>query len=159
MSPENYKALREKIGTQDQVASLLGVARAVLAKRETGKATISTEAATALASLVAQAAIVAQLVSSPSPSLAPAADTPARAPEPAPPVVGHGSTADAMRILGLKSGVTYSRQDVKAAGKTAQARANPDLNPESSPEEFERVTRAYEMVLSMFGTLEKDDQL
>ncbi len=150
MSPENYKALREKIGTQDQVASLLGVARAVLAKRETGKGTISTEASTALASLVAQAAIVAQLIASPSPApTQPAAPNPSSAPS------RHDDLAASFLALGLTPGSSYTRKDVKAAGKTAQARANPELNPESSPEEFARIARAYELVLSQFGTIDE----
>lgn len=48
MTPSDYKTLRESIGTQEIVASLLGIARETLARRETGKATICTESELAI---------------------------------------------------------------------------------------------------------------
>jgi hypothetical protein len=48
MNHTEYKNLRESIGTQEIVASLLGIARETIARRETGRATIGTEATFAL---------------------------------------------------------------------------------------------------------------
>ncbi len=48
MTHTEYKNLRESIGTQEIVASLLGIARETIARRETGRATIGTEATFAL---------------------------------------------------------------------------------------------------------------
>jgi DNA-binding transcriptional regulator YiaG len=48
MTPSEYKALRQKLGTQQQVADLLGVHRVTIADREAGRKPISREAAAAL---------------------------------------------------------------------------------------------------------------
>lgn len=44
MQPEQYKATRERLGTQAEVARILGVNRVTVAKRETGKMKITWEA-------------------------------------------------------------------------------------------------------------------
>tara|TARA_R100000655_G_scaffold2310_2_gene9336 strand:+ start:475 stop:732 length:258 start_codon:yes stop_codon:yes gene_type:complete len=51
MTPKEYKATREKIGTQAAVAPLLDVNRVTLAKRESGAWEITKEAALALEAL------------------------------------------------------------------------------------------------------------
>jgi DNA-binding XRE family transcriptional regulator len=51
MTPEEYKATRERLGTQAEVASLLGVNRVTVAKRENGTMTITNEAVLAIQSL------------------------------------------------------------------------------------------------------------
>jgi DNA-binding XRE family transcriptional regulator len=51
MKPEDYKATREHLGTQAEVASLLGVNRVTVAKRENGTMTITNEAVLAIQSL------------------------------------------------------------------------------------------------------------
>lgn len=51
MNPEQYKAEREKRGTQAEVAAKLGVARVTLARRETGERPVSRECFLALLSL------------------------------------------------------------------------------------------------------------
>ena len=51
MSPEKYKAIRKSIGTQAEVASMLGNARETIARRESGKDRITTEAALAIEAL------------------------------------------------------------------------------------------------------------
>lgn len=51
MTPEEYKATRERLGTQAEVASLLGVHRVTVAKREGGTMTITNEAVLAIQSL------------------------------------------------------------------------------------------------------------
>ncbi len=51
MQPEEYKATRERIGTQAEVARLLGVNRVTVAKRENGTMTITNEAVLAIRSL------------------------------------------------------------------------------------------------------------
>ncbi len=51
MQPEEYKATRERLGTQAEVASLLGVNRVTVAKREGGTMTITNEAVLAIQSL------------------------------------------------------------------------------------------------------------
>ena len=51
MKPEDYKATRERLGTQDEVAAMLGVNRVTVAKRENGTMTITNEAALAIRSL------------------------------------------------------------------------------------------------------------
>ena len=51
MSPTEYKAAREHLGTQAEVASLLGVNRVTVAKRENGTMTITNEAVLAIQSL------------------------------------------------------------------------------------------------------------
>ena len=48
----DYKATRERIGTQVEVAARLGVARSTVARRETGTMPITEEAANALLWLV-----------------------------------------------------------------------------------------------------------
>jgi DNA-binding transcriptional regulator YiaG len=48
MTPSEYKALRQKLGTQQQVADLLGVHRVTIADREAGRKPISREADYAL---------------------------------------------------------------------------------------------------------------
>jgi DNA-binding transcriptional regulator YiaG len=48
VSPEEYKALRERLGSQARVARALGVHRVTLAKREVGMLPIDREAAYAL---------------------------------------------------------------------------------------------------------------
>ena len=53
MNAKKYKALRAKLGlTQDELASLLGVTRKTVNRREAGDATITTEAELAIRSLV-----------------------------------------------------------------------------------------------------------
>lgn len=51
MTCEEYKALREKIGTQAEVSARLQVSRVTVAKRETGAMVITEEAALALPAL------------------------------------------------------------------------------------------------------------
>ena len=51
MNPEEYKATRERIGTQAEVAAMLGVNRVTVAKRESGTMTITNEAVLAIQSL------------------------------------------------------------------------------------------------------------
>ncbi len=51
MQPEQYKATRERLGTQAEVARLLGVNRVTVAKRENGTMTITNEAVLAIQSL------------------------------------------------------------------------------------------------------------
>ena len=51
MQPEQYKATRERLGTQAEVARLLGVNRVTVAKRENGTMTITSEAVLAIQSL------------------------------------------------------------------------------------------------------------
>lgn len=51
MNPEQYKAEREKRGTQAEVAEKLGVSRITLARRETGTRPVSRECFLALLSL------------------------------------------------------------------------------------------------------------
>lgn len=51
MTAAEYKATRERLGTQAEVASLLGVNRVTVAKRENGTMTITTEAVLAIQSL------------------------------------------------------------------------------------------------------------
>ena len=51
MIPEEYKATRERLGTQAEVALLLGVNRVTVAKRENGTMTITNEAILAIQSL------------------------------------------------------------------------------------------------------------
>lgn len=51
VNPEQYKAEREKRGTQSEVAGKLGVSRITLARRETGTRPVSRECFLALLSL------------------------------------------------------------------------------------------------------------
>mgnify|MGYP001349778918 FL=1 len=51
MSPADYKATRESLGTQAEVAAFLGVNRVTVAKRENGTMTITNEAVLAIQSL------------------------------------------------------------------------------------------------------------
>ena len=51
MNPEEYKATRERIGTQAEVAAMLGVNRVTVAKRENGTMTLTNEAVLAIQSL------------------------------------------------------------------------------------------------------------
>lgn len=52
MTPDEYKALREKLGlTQAGLAARLGVTRKTVNRREAGEATITTEAELAIRSL------------------------------------------------------------------------------------------------------------
>lgn len=51
MTPAEYKATRERLGTQAEVARLLGVNRVTVAKRENGTMTITNEAVLAIRSL------------------------------------------------------------------------------------------------------------
>lgn len=51
VNPEQYKAEREKRGTQAEVAAKLGVSRITLARRETGTRPVSRECFLALLSL------------------------------------------------------------------------------------------------------------
>ena len=51
MKPEDYKATRERLGTQAEVAAMLGVNRVTVAKRENGTMTITNEAVLAIQSL------------------------------------------------------------------------------------------------------------
>jgi DNA-binding XRE family transcriptional regulator len=51
MTPEEYKATRERLGTQAEVAAMLGVNRVTVAKRENGTMTITNEAVLAIQSL------------------------------------------------------------------------------------------------------------
>ncbi len=51
MTAADYKATRARLGTQADVAALLGVARGTVARRETGALPITQEAALALDAL------------------------------------------------------------------------------------------------------------
>lgn len=51
MTATEYKATRERLGTQAEVAAMLGVNRVTVAKRENGTMTITTEAWLAICSL------------------------------------------------------------------------------------------------------------
>ena len=51
MNAETYKATRESLGTQAEVAAWLGVARETVARRETGADRITKEAALAIEAL------------------------------------------------------------------------------------------------------------
>lgn len=52
MTAQAYKSVRESIGTQKKVSSLLGVHRVTLARRETGALPVTREAALAMRSLL-----------------------------------------------------------------------------------------------------------
>jgi DNA-binding transcriptional regulator YiaG len=54
MTPSEYRALRQQLGTQQQVADLLGVHKITIAKREGGALQISRESALALKTLAAR---------------------------------------------------------------------------------------------------------
>lgn len=54
MTATDYKATRKRLGTQAEVAALLGVDRVTVARRETGKLRITDEAALALDALQAR---------------------------------------------------------------------------------------------------------
>jgi DNA-binding XRE family transcriptional regulator len=51
MTPAEYKATRERLGTQAEVAAMLGVNRVTVAKRESGTMTLTNEAVLAIQSL------------------------------------------------------------------------------------------------------------
>ena len=51
MSPETYKAIRQSLGTQAEVAKMLGNTRETISRRESGKDRITTEAALAIEAL------------------------------------------------------------------------------------------------------------
>jgi DNA-binding XRE family transcriptional regulator len=51
MTATEYKATRESLGTQAEVAAMLGVNRVTVAKRENGTMTITNEAVLAIQSL------------------------------------------------------------------------------------------------------------
>lgn len=51
MSKARYKTLREKVGTQSEVAAIVGLHRGTIAKREAGTIPITTEAAIAILAL------------------------------------------------------------------------------------------------------------
>ena len=51
MTATEYKATRERLGTQAEVATMLGVNRVTVAKRENGTMTITNEAVLAIQSL------------------------------------------------------------------------------------------------------------
>ncbi len=51
MTATDYKATREHLGTQAEVAAMLGVNRVTVAKRENGTMTITNEAVLAIQSL------------------------------------------------------------------------------------------------------------
>lgn len=51
MSPKEYKAAREAVGTQSEVADLLGISRPTIARRETPDGRITEEAAIAILQL------------------------------------------------------------------------------------------------------------
>lgn len=51
MTATKYKATRERLGTQAEVAAMLGVNRVTVAKRENGTMTITNEAVLAIQSL------------------------------------------------------------------------------------------------------------
>ena len=55
MEPDEYARLRKRIGTQKEVAELLGVAQVTVARRETGKADIGGEEAAAIRYFAEQA--------------------------------------------------------------------------------------------------------
>ena len=54
MTAADYKATRSRLGTQAEVAALLGLARGTVARRETGALPITTEAALAIDALRAR---------------------------------------------------------------------------------------------------------
>ncbi len=51
MTATKYKATRERLGTQAEVAAMLGVNRVTVAKRENGTMTITNESVLAIQSL------------------------------------------------------------------------------------------------------------
>lgn len=56
MTSAQYKTLRQRLGTQSEVARRLGVARSTVARRETGAMLITPEAALAIMALGTEAA-------------------------------------------------------------------------------------------------------
>lgn len=53
MNPDQYALIRKTMGTQEQVAGMLGVARETIARREIGKDRITKEAGLAIIALSA----------------------------------------------------------------------------------------------------------
>lgn len=51
MTHKHYKTLRQRLGTQAEVAAMLGVSRECVARRETGKDRLTTEAQLAIKAL------------------------------------------------------------------------------------------------------------
>lgn len=51
MTPAQYKAGRERIGTQEEVAAMLELSRVTIARRETGALPITREAELAITAL------------------------------------------------------------------------------------------------------------
>ena len=51
MSPEKYKAIRQSLGTQAEVAAMLQNTRETISRRESGKDKITQEAALAIEAL------------------------------------------------------------------------------------------------------------
>ena len=60
MTAADYKATRKRLGTQAEVAALLGVTRETVARRETCKLTITKEAALALLAVESDDALKAR---------------------------------------------------------------------------------------------------
>lgn len=61
-APERYKIRRQKVGTQAQVARMLGVSRETISRRESGTFAITHEAWIALESLKPKRATVPKTV-------------------------------------------------------------------------------------------------
>ena len=51
MTSKQYTAIRQRLGTQAEVAAMLGVSRECVARRETGKGRLTTEAQLAIKAL------------------------------------------------------------------------------------------------------------
>lgn len=167
MNPEQYRSLRERIGTQKEVSEVLGVHRSVVAKRETGKVPISHEAATAIASLASVSAILRMSLDHeelpqqiPVQKSVPNRGKSDRIPVPEPDNSAASeeemTLAEALEILGAKGEIS-TRAEVKSLGKVAQREADPRQSPTGDPARLSRVNRAYSVALTHFSTIEEDE--
>lgn len=136
ISPEAYRQLRERLGSQDEVAEMLGVTRITISKREGGKTKITLESVFAIVSCAVMRGQLEAILSGGAGNITIATQSaPAQAPvatQPAPPAIDGGemAKADAFKVLGLDPSLTYTRKQVNAAGRLAHKKVSPALNPE-----------------------------
>lgn len=131
MNTELYTHIRKAIGTQAEVAALLGVSESAIKRRETGRNPITAEMAMAIVVLQSTRNFV------PGASAA----VPEQKPKPA-----EMSLADAEKVLGLRGGDDY--EVVKTSWRILVSDASPDLNPKKGDKKaFDRISEAYTVIL------------
>ena len=164
MEKSTYKNLRETLGTQKEVAEILGITRAALAKRESPKSekiVITTEMALAMIALtkgIQHIEAISKAIESgwnpQSGGINHEVPIPAAVPTPQESNDGKISVPEAFKVIGLDPEKEHTKDEVRAAGKGAQQKIT--AQPNYDEVLLSKTNEAYMVALNHVSPIEDE---